>query len=102
MVIQIADDFYLFLYDLRKHPIFNRKQAGNLRDVLLLYPGLDAHPQGHASDDLQCNTSQTPNIDDPRILIFLHLLQHFFIVIHLVLIEDVVQDLRRHVLRGCH
>lgn len=55
VVVQIADDFYLFLDDLRKHPILDRKQPSHPRTPIL-YFGLNAHPQRHSSDHLQHNT----------------------------------------------
>lgn len=102
MVVQVADDFDLLLDDFGKHAILYGKQTCYFRDVLLFNPGLNAHPKRNPSNDLQRDTAQTPHIDDPRIFVLLHLLQHFLIIIHLVLIEDVVQDLRRHVFRSSH
>ena len=102
MVVQVADDFDLLLDYLGKHAVFDCKQARYFRDVLFFDPSLDAHPKGNASNDLQGDAAQAPHIDDPRVFVLLHLLQHFLVIVHLVLIEDVVQDLRRHVLRRGH
>lgn len=102
MVVQVADDFDLLLDYLAKHAVFDCKETRYFRDVLFFDACLDAHPKGNASNDLQGDTTQAPHIDDPRVFVLLHFLQHFFVIVHLVLIEDVVQDLRRHVLRCGH
>lgn len=101
VVVQVADDFNLLLDDLRKHPVLHRKQASHSR-IPLLYLCLDAHPQGHSRDDLQHNAPETPDIDDPGILVPLHLLEHLLVVLQLILEEYVVEYLRGHVLRSGH
>lgn len=72
MIVQVVDDFYLFLNDLGEHSVLNRKQA-RYSCISLLYLGLNAHPKRHSRDDLQHNAAQTPDIYDPWIFVSLHL-----------------------------
>lgn len=102
-MLQILDHFQLLLDYLVEGPSLDGEQpvADDLC-VLLADDGLETHPEGHSGDDFQEDATETPDVDDPRIVIFLDVLQQFGDVLELVLVEDEVEDLRGHVLRGSH
>lgn len=52
--------------------------------------------------NLENDTSQRPNINDPGMHILFDLHQKFFIIVEAILIQDVVQYLRRHVFGSRH
>jgi hypothetical protein len=102
VVVQVVDHFHLFLYDFGEDSIFDCEEAGHSGNASFVNFGLYAHPQRHARYDLEYDAAQTPNIDDPRVFVLLHLLQHLLVVLQLVLEEDVVENLGRHVFGRCH
>lgn len=99
VVVEVADDVDLLLNDFGKDPVFDCKQSGDLV-APLLDPSVDAHPQRHPRHDFKHNAAETPDVDGPRVLVLFHFLQHFLVIVKLVLEENVVEDLGRHVL-GC-
>lgn len=99
VVVDLPDNLSLLLDDFSKHTIFDCKDAGHfLRATLDL--GGNAHPQGHSSEDLKDDAPQAPHVDHPRIFVAVHEVEHWYIVLQLILEEDVIQDLWRHIF-GC-
>ena len=101
VVVQVGDDFNLLLDDLGEDPVLDCEQARHPR-ASVLYLGLYAHPKRYSCDDLQHDAAEAPDVDDPRILVPLHLLEHFLVVLELVLEEYVVEYLWWHVLGSGH
>ena len=61
------------------------------------------HPQGNPNDYLQQHTAKTPNVNGPWVAIVVHhFLVEILLVLALVLVDDIVEDLRRHVFGGSH
>ena len=102
-MVQILHDLQLLLDDLVEGSAFDGKQAvPDYLHVFLPYDRLETHPKRNPWDDLQQDTAKTPDVDDPRIVVLLHVLQELRDVLELIFVEDEVQDLRGHVFWGGH
>ena len=102
MIVKVVNHIDLLLNYFGKNPIFNSKEPDHPVVTPFFNFGLNTHPERDSCYNLQHNTPETPNVNSPRIFVFVHFLQHLLIVLQLVLKEDVVQNLRRHVLWRGH
>jgi len=103
--LQVRIHAPLLLYYLRKQaPLYCEK-------TLLLQPGpvfpgdqqRQAHPKRNPYHDLQNDTSETPHVNCPGLAVVSHhLLIELLLIFSSVLVNDIVEDLRRHVLRSRH
>ena len=73
VVVEFADDFYLFLDYFGEDSIFDCEESCHAHVVFFLDFGLNAHPEGDAGHYLQDDASQTPYIYCPRVFVLLHL-----------------------------
>ena len=99
--VNVLDYLDLLLDDLLEYPTLNCKHSHRLHPTVLDSRG-QTHPQRHSRNYFQHNAAETPNIDDPTVLILLHFVKHQHIVLQFVLKQDIVENLRWHVFGGSH
>lgn len=90
-MVQILHDLQLLLDDLVERSAFDGKQAvPNYLHIFLPDYRFETHPQRNPWNNLQQDTAKTPDIDDPRMVVLLHVLQELRDVLKLIFIEDEV------------
>lgn len=93
----------MLLDNLVKRPsLYREKTVSYDLGALLADDGLQTHPERHPRYDLEEDAAEAPHVDDPRICVFLNVLEQFGNVLELVLVEDEVEDLWGHVLGSGH
>jgi len=70
---------------------------------LVGYKQRKTHPKRNSYNDFQKNTSKRPHINRPWILVVVHyFLIKFFLIFSLILTDNIIENLWRHVLRSSH
>jgi hypothetical protein len=95
----------LLSYYLREEPPFYCEQALFLQKTSLLSwdQKRQAHPKGDSNNNFENYTAEAPHIDSPSVPIVIHnSLIKFLLVLSFVLMNDVVEYLRRHIFRSGH
>lgn len=101
MPIQPLHHLDLLGDDLTEDPALHSKQPSGI-GIFMFDSGVYGHPDGDAAEDLQHYASGRPDVDYPGVLVLGEFLQQVLGVGEVVLEENVVEDLWRHVLGGCH
>ena len=104
-IFNIWVHFPLFCDYLWKQPSFYSKQSLFLKPASIFTRDQkwQTHPKRHSYDDLKNNTAETPYINCPWLLIVIHhTLVELFFILSFVLMDNIIKDLRWHVLRCRH
>lgn len=96
----------MFLDDLGEQPAFHSEQAFLLAIGRTGFAGnkqRQAHPEGHSDYNFKQDAPKRENIHYPWIIVLGHdLLIEVLLILAFILVDDVVEYFRRHVLRGGH
>ena len=104
-LVQMGIDTPLLGDDFGEEPALDRKQPLLLQMPALLarHQQRQTHPQGHPNHDLQQDAAETPHVHRPGVTVVVHhLLVELLLVHSFVLVDDVVEDLGRHVFGRGH
>ena len=98
-------DVPLLLNDLRKQPPFDGEEPFLLQPGTVLAGDKErkTHPEGNSDDYLEKDTSEAPHVDCPGLSIVVHdFFVEVFLILTSVLVNDIVKNLGRHILRSGH
>lgn len=100
-MVEILHYIDLFFDNLVEKSPFDRKKPSSF-DIRVFYPSWETHPKRQTGYNLQNNTAKTPNIDNPRVFVLLHFVEHENVILELVLKKNVIENFWRHVLGSGH
>ena len=104
--VQSSNHFSLLLDYLGEQPALYGEQALLLAvrsPWFARHQERQAHPERNPHHNFKQHASKREDIDNPRVLVFSHnLLIEILLILPLILMNDVVEDLRGHVFRCSH
>ena len=103
MVVQFVHCLYLLSNYVGKDSALDSEQSCRIYLLVVRgHPCLKTHPERDSAHYLQYDATERPYIHHPRFLVLLDEFELNWIVVQAVLKQNIVEDLRRHILGRRH